>query len=197
MNMDDNLLLVPLRNGDDRAWKQLFNTHYPVMCHLAFQYVKDDITAAALVDDVMADLWEKRGAIRIKQSLRSYLLSSVRNRCINYLRSFHIKNLKPLEAERFLEREVVDGTYPLGKMLDDEMIEAVRQAVDSLPDECRRILLKNKEDGLKYEQIANELGISVNTVKYHMKNAFALLRDKLGDYVGIFSLPVLLSILSK
>ena len=91
----------------------------------------------------------------------------------------------------------MDGTYPLGKMLDDEMIEAVRQAVDSLPDECRRILLKNKEDGLKYEQIANELGISVNTVKYHMKNAFALLRDKLGDYVGIFSLPVLLSILSK
>lgn len=197
MNMDDNLLLVSLRNGDDRAWKQLFNTHYPVMCHLAYQYVKDDFTAAALVDDVMADLWEKRGSIKIKQSLRSYLLSSVRNRCINYLRSFHIKNLKPLEAERFLERDVVDGTYPLGKMLDDEMIEAVRQAVDSLPDECRRILLKNKEDGLKYEQIANELGISVNTVKYHMKNAFALLRDKLGDYVGIFSLPVLLSILSK
>ena len=195
--MDDNLLLVSLRNGDDRAWKQLFNTHYPVMCNLAYQYVKDDFTAAALVDDVMADLWEKRGSIKIKQSLRSYLLSSVRNRCINYLRSFHIKNLKPLEAERFLERDVVDGTYPLGKMLDDEMIEAVRQAVDSLPDECRRILLKNKEDGLKYEQIANELGISVNTVKYHMKNAFALLRDKLGDYVGIFSLPVLLSILSK
>lgn len=195
--MDDNFFPTSLRKGEDQAWKQLFNIHYPVMCHLAFQYVKDDFTAETLVEDIMADLWEKRESIKIKQSLRSYLLSAVRNRCINYLRSFHTKNLRPLEAERFLEKEVTDGSYPIGKMLDDEMIEAVNQAVNSLPDECRRILLKNKEDGLKYEQIASEMGISVNTVKYHMKNAFALLRSKLKDYMPFFSLPVLLSMLSK
>lgn len=195
--MEDRKYILMLEKGDERAWRRLFDDNYAIMCHLAFQYVRDHFTAETLVDDVMADMWEKRNSIQVRTSLKAYLLSCVRNRCINYLRSFHIKNMQPLACETLLEPEVIDGSYPLGKMLDQELESVVREAVASLPDECRTVLLKSRVDGLRYEEIAAEMGISVNTVKYHMKNAFSILREKLGNYAVVFSLPVLLSVLSK
>ena len=77
------------------------------------------------------------------------------------------------------------GDYPLGRLLEQELEDKVHDAVNGLPEDCRRVFLMSRVDGLKREEIAEKLDISVNTVKYHLKNALSLLNDELGKYMTI------------
>ncbi len=76
-----------------------------------------------------------------------------------------------------------DGSIPLGKLLDDEFRSVVISAINSLPEDSRKVFELSRNIGLKYEDIAQELGISVNTVKYHMKQSLSILRSLLEKYL--------------
>nr|WP_238319211.1 sigma-70 family RNA polymerase sigma factor [Segatella baroniae] len=75
-----------------------------------------------------------------------------------------------------------DRSHPLGHLLEKELEQAVGEAVERLPEDCRRVFKMSRFDGKKNAEIAQELGISVNTVKYHIKNALRLLQQQLGKY---------------
>ena len=81
------------------------------------------------------------------------------------------------------ERYIQLDDYPLGRLLERELEHEIRRSVAALPAECRQVFLKSRFERKKYEEIAAELGISVNTVKYHIKNALARLHDSLGKYL--------------
>lgn len=87
------------------------------------------------------------------------------------------------EDDEFLDLYFVDEEDPSGGLMLEELEQKIYDVVDSFPVECRRVFLLSRERGLKYEQIALELDISVNTVKYHMKNALMKLRAHLRDYL--------------
>lgn len=165
-----------LRKGEERSWRKLFEVYYVIMCQVAYQYLKDSFTAETMVEDVICRLWERREALNIDGTLKSYLLQSVRNSCLDYLRSFHVKNLVALPSEEYLDDRVLDGSYPLGQLISDEFEAKVQKVIDTLPEETRTVFIKSREEGLKYKDIALEQGISVNTVKYHIKKALSAIR---------------------
>lgn len=187
MESTEALLVQQLKNGVDAAYKYLYDQHYQILCHVAAQYVKDDFLAETIVGDVIFHLWEVRETIEINTSVRSYLMTCVRNRCIDYLKSqYHKREVAHSDTglrDFPVLQYVKDDDYPLGKLLEKELEDEIMNAINRLPDECRRVFNMSRFENRKYEEIAQELKISVNTVKYHIKHALALLHEDLGKYL--------------
>ena len=141
------------------------------------------------VGDVVFNIWEHRKTLEIHTSLKAYLIKSVRNRCINYLEHLKVKR----QSEQILEQQhskqqkeyFSDIDYPLAKIITMEMEESLAKAITALPDECREVFRLCRMEELSYAEVSAQLHISVNTVKYHMKNALAQLREQFKDYLSI------------
>lgn len=182
-------IIKQLKDGDNEAYKWIYDHHYTVLCDVAYQYLHDAFLAKAMVGDVIFHLWEVRDTLHVSSSLRSYLVRAVRNRCLDHLKSEHAQrevtfsSLTPEDLDADEGRYGLSDNYPLGKLLERELEAEIRTAIRNLPAECRRVFLKSRFEEKKYEEIAEELHISVNTVKYHMKNALSLLQQALGKYL--------------
>ena len=189
MESTEALLVRQLKNGVDAAYKYLYDQHYQILCHVAAQYVKDDFLAETIVGDVIFHLWEIRETVEITVSLRSYLMTSVRHRCMDYLKSQHNQHEVAMSASGLQDFPVLDyiknDEYPLGRLLEQELEGEIMKAIGRLPEECRRVFRMSRFEEKKYEEIARELQISVNTVKYHIKHALALLHEDLGKYLTV------------
>lgn len=192
---EEQLLINLLKQGKEAAYKTLYEKHYAVLCHVARECLGDAYTAETIVGDVIFHLWEIRESLEIRISLRSYLLQAVRNHCLDYLSSRRERTEVTFSAlegtegvQPLSERYLLSDTYPLGHLLEKELEQQISQAIAALPGECSQVFLKSRFDGKKYEEIAAELGISVNTVKYHIKNALARLHTSLEKYLFAFFL---------
>jgi len=189
MKYSEQQLLEHLKTGDERAWKQVFDEHWLSMCYLAMQYLPDEFQARTAAQDVMSHLWEIRDSLDVNRSLRAYLLQATRYRCLNILASLpERRKSSMLEIDRILEVEMTDTGHPLNLLMEKELEGRVTSAIRELPPQARNVFVKSRYDGLTYEQIARQLGISINTVRYHMKVALGLLKEKLGKFVWIFVL---------
>ena len=179
----DEVNIALLRAGDENAWRDVFHRHYPAMCHVAEVYLHDNYLAEAVAENVMSHLWEIREQVQISVSLRSYLLRATRNRCLDYIKT-RGRLERGLPGDTGLDTlSVWTEEHPFSRILEKEMEGYLLKAVENLPAENRTVFKKSRLEGLKYSEIAAELGISVNTVKYHMKRALAILRDEFGKYL--------------
>ena len=187
MEQTEALIVEQLRQGKERAYKFLYDQHYQILCHVASQYVKDDFLAETIVGDVIFHLWDVRHSLDITTSIRSYLMQSVRNRCMDYLKSQYNQCELVMSSPGLLDFPVINyikgDDYPLGRLLEQELEGEIMKAIGRLPDECRRVFRLSRFEERKYEEIAKELNISVNTVKYHIKRALALLHEYLSKYL--------------
>ena len=191
-NSDQNSMVNALKKGNEKAYRMLYDQYYDMLCALAYQYVKDDFIAESIVGDVVFNIWEHRKTLEIHTSLKAYLIKSVRNRCINYLEHLKVKR----QSEQILEQQhskqqkeyFSDIDYPLAKIITMEMEESLAKAITALPDECREVFRLCRMEELSYAEVSAQLHISVNTVKYHMKNALAQLREQFKDYLPILAI---------
>lgn len=187
MEHTEKLIVDQLKRGNEEAYKYIYDHHYVLLCHVANQYVRDAFLAETIVGDVIFHLWEIRDSLNITTSVRSYLIRAVRNRCLDYINSepekkeVSFSGLVPqdMPEEGYLQSD----NYPLGTLLERELENEIRIAIRKLPAECRRVFEKSRFEEKKYEEIAAELNISINTVKYHIKNALALLQKELSKYL--------------
>lgn len=180
MNQEQDLRLNSLA-----TFEKLFNNYYSMLCLVAYDLVKSRHLAEEIVDEVFVAVWQKRDEIKINQSIRAYLVKSVKNRCINWF--------EQTKAERMVMTNVADisvydsilwnDDYPLGKLLEQELRNSINESIDALPEHCRQIYQLSRNEDLTYEEIASRLNISVNTVKTQMKIALAQLRKALNDYL--------------
>lgn len=123
MDPNDALIIRQLRAGREEGYRYLFDHHYQVLCHIASRYVHDDFLAETIVGDVIFHLWEKRASLEISNSLRSYLVRSVRNRCLDYLDSRPVRSevSSGLEEDFPVISYAKGSDYPLGRLLEKEL----------------------------------------------------------------------------
>lgn len=187
MDRTEEIIVKQLVEGKEKAYEFLYDYHYPALCHIAEQYVKDVFLAETIVSDVIFHIWEIRFTLFINTSIRSYLAQSVRNRCLNYLNAQVQQREKVLNKGNLtdipLVKYIQSDDYPLGRLLVDELEDEIKAAIDRLPEECRRVFRLSRFEGKKNQEIAHDLGISINTVKYHIKRALALLEEDLHKYL--------------
>lgn len=181
-----------IRMGNLITFEQLFNDYYNYLCYVAIEFVKEKQAAEEIVSDVFFSLWEKRESIQINSSLSAYLIRAVKNRCINYdLHNKAEQRFRRNIAERLVQYSST-AEYPIGGLLTKELTVLIKRSIDSLPEQCRQVFLLSRDEELKYEEIAERLNISINTVKTQMKIALSKLRISLKDYlvfiIGFFML---------
>ena len=189
--MMDSLILKQLRAGDEKVFREIYDRHYVLLCRFANQILNDAALSEEIVDDVIFYLWEHRKEVEITYSIRAYLMKAVRNRCLNELNSRARREellfssfLLP-ENMDFLDTLFTETEHPLGMLLEQELEDELYRSIEELPAECRTVFKKSRFEQKKYEEIALELGISVNTVKYHIKQALAFLQKRLGNYLKL------------
>lgn len=188
MDYSEKLIINGLKVGDQEAYRYVYDTHYQVLCYTANKYVHDQFVAETIVGDIIFKLWERRESIDINTSLRSYLARSVRNASLDYLRSK--RQRYEVAQSRLADNDDIDDTMgmasgddPLANVIGDELEARVEEAISALPYESRRVFEMSRFMGKKQAEIADELGISVSTVKYHIGNALKLLTRDLGKYI--------------
>ena len=182
MKITENNIIESLKSGEEQAFRYIYDKYYGYLCAIAKGYLSDNDAAETVVGDVIYNIWEIRKNLNIHTSLRSYLIRSVKNRSINYLQQEYIE----IESFYFIEEE-----HPLEKMLETELEKTIKSAIHTLPDECRTAFILSRYHDMKYEEIASQMNISVNTVKYHIKNALSKLRTELKDYLVVLLLFLL------
>ena len=190
-SMTEKQLIEELRCGNESAFRRIYDRHYVPLCRFADLFLHDTSLSEEVVDDAIFYLWEHRSEVEITYSLRAYLMKSVRNRCLNELNSLaHREELRfssfslPENAE-FLDTLFIEKDHPLGYLLEQELEEELERSIEALPEECRVVFKKSRFEQKKYEEIARELNISVNTVKYHIKNALAFLQKRMSGYLKL------------
>ncbi|MEN8250372.1 MAG: RNA polymerase sigma-70 factor [Bacteroidota bacterium] len=175
-----------LESGDIHTFEMLYNEHYTSLCHFSQRFVFDLDTAKEIVQDVFIRIWEKRSSLPAEISLKTYLYTSVRNKCIDYLKHLKVEN----EFHKMRIREILESgnntsnsmDHPLDGLISKELENVIVDAIENLPEKCREIFELSRFEGLKYREIAEELNISVKTVETQMSRAFASLRKKLPGY---------------
>jgi RNA polymerase sigma-70 factor (family 1) len=185
--MDETELIRGLKEGSEEAFEAVFNKHFSKLCLYAEHYVRQKHIARDIVEDFFCDFWMNSSGIIIESNLPGYLYRSIHNRCLKYLRHEKIKQ-KHLESKRYVFTdaellEPVSDDYPEATLISRELTEDIRNAVQSLPEECRKIFSMNRFENLTYSEISHKLGISINTVKTQMARALCKLRIKLKDYL--------------
>ncbi|CAK7065996.1 MAG: hypothetical protein PARBA_02507 [Parabacteroides sp.] len=187
MNVKEHVIIKGLCDGDQRAYRYLYDRHYVVLCQFANAWVNDPFLAETIVGDVISHMWEIRNTLNIKISLRAYLMRAVRNRCLNHISSE--KERREICQSRidtdtsFLDTTMQPEEQPLGRLLEQELEDEIIKSILGLGAECRKVFEKSRFEYKNNEEIAAELGISVNTVKYHIKIALNHLRQDLGRYL--------------
>ena len=146
--LPEEKLLTLLRNGEESAYRDIYKRHYAILCHYAQTFLRDGFLSEAVVNDTIYHLWEIRENVLITSSLRQYLMSAVRNRCLNYLKANRRENASLEDAVRvYLGEEVV-----LGKMLAQEQEKALMDAIEDLPEECRTVFKMSRFDSYRDRQ---------------------------------------------
>jgi len=177
--MDDRELLAKLRSGDEGTYDTVFRTWYPVLVRVAGALLHDTDAAEEVAQDVMHELWRRRQVMDAEVSLRAYLLRSVRNRSLNYLRHLRVRRETQGEIEQGYNAPIASDQPLVARELSD----ALQKALDELPPRCREVFDLSRVHNLKYAEIADSLGISQKTVEAQMGKALRHLRERLAQWL--------------
>jgi len=176
-----------MQHLEQQEFENLFRTEFAGLCFFAQKYVKDLEAAREIVQESFIQLWEKRDTLDTSRNIKSYLATSIRNKCLNYLRDNKKFNAHILQLENLLEL-TVEPEHDV--LVEKELHNAIQLALDELPEKCREVFVLNRYDNLRYKEIADKLGISVKTVEAQMSKALQHLRIKLAVYLTVLLLII-------
>lgn len=180
MNVGDKSLISRIRLGDTEAFKELFYLYSGRLCSWAYKITNDRHIAEDIVQDFFIKYWEKKEILEFNPSFLSYAYRAVYNSSLNYVRD----NEKYIYGYELTLLNISEKEF--AKDEDQELQKVLMKAVDELPDKCKRIFIESTFKKRKYAEIAEEYGISVNTVKVQVSKAYRLLREKIDPATLLF-----------
>lgn len=172
---DGQWMLASFKEGGEKAFRHYYEMYYNSLCLFGIRVVHDEEVAMDIAQDVFVALWNARRTIASELHLKMFLYQAMRHRCMNHLRG--LRSLKKFSEEyRQLESEADYRDL----VVEEEVYRLVMREIDLLPEEQRKVIQLHL-DGKGNTEIAEMLGISVNTVKTHKARARQQLRAKLKD----------------
>lgn len=165
-----NLVIREIQKGNQEVFKRFFTENYKNLVLYANNYLFDQQASQDIVQEIFIQLWEKSERININTSLQAYIRIMVRNRCLSYLKSIKIvDNFGMLEANINL---ITDHNIDSAEKEDKKIIyHQILKIIDSLPEKMQQIVKLKLLEDYTYKEIAEELDISVNTVKTQLRRA--------------------------
>lgn len=174
---DHIFLIEALNKGDRRAFKYLYSNYYNELCTYVNSLSHDADLAEDIVQNVMINIWNMKPHININTSVKSYLYKSVYHHFIDAYR----KKQKELNYVDHMKAKALTYFIDEKSEVIEKKIKIVQLEIEKLPTKCREAFLLNKVNGLKYKDVADELGITVKTVEAHVHKALVRIRKSLDD----------------
>ncbi|PBQ34937.1 RNA polymerase sigma-70 factor [Sphingobacteriaceae bacterium] len=160
----------------------MFNTYYQSLCNYACSMLKDIDEAEEVVQNTFFNIWNKREALQISSSFKSYVYRAVHNDCLNKIKHGKVKAVYAADYKSSMGGGFDDSA----KVLESkELGKQIHEAISSLPEQCGIVFKLSRFENLKYSEIAEHLDISVKTVENHMGKALKILRGHLKDYLPL------------
>jgi RNA polymerase sigma-70 factor (family 1) len=174
----DYVLLLEFQKGSERAFDKVFKYFHPMLCVFAERILHNQPIGQDIAQDCLIKVWNKRLDFPDFFKLKSFLYTSVRNACFNELEKEKVK----IKYQSSLEKiEPVDDYNPLMDMIYSEVISRIFAKVDTLPEQCKKVISLTFIDGKTPKEISAELNITVSTVNSQKMRGLQLLRTKLSE----------------
>jgi RNA polymerase sigma-70 factor (family 1) len=171
--------------GDLKTFEMVFRDYYKPLVQYGNTLLKDPDETEDVVQQVFVSVWEKRTQLDIHTSIRALLYKAVHNACLNRIKHYKVR---AVHAEEWKATQFA-GTDDASELLQaDELNGRIQQAVETMPEQCARIFKMSRFEQLKYQEIADELGLSIKTVENQMGKALKIVREALKDYLPLFIL---------
>jgi len=168
------------RHDDEKALKELFDLFYGKLIEVSKFYVNDHFSAQDVVSVVFIKLWNSRADLEKIQNINSYLFVMTKRQSLNYIRDNKKRDFYPLEE--WDTQGFVELRSPEKQLLSKEFIEILNTAIQDLPSKCRLVYSLVKDEGMKYQEVAELLDISIKTVEMHVGKALKRIKIAFDDY---------------
>ena len=179
--LNELLVLKKIKEGDIRAFEELFRCYYFPLCCYAAGITGQMEVAEEIVEELFYVLWKERERLQIFQSVKSYLYRATRNQSLQYCEHEEVRN-RYREAVLFTSCPE-DSTDPHQQMECEELQKFINNALEKLPVRRRQIFEMHRLEGQKYVEIATRLSLSVKTVEAEMTKALRTLREEVEIYI--------------
>lgn len=176
-------LVCCLRQGDMKAFDELYYRYLPKLLGFAYRYLNDEQEAEETVQEIFIRIWEKRGNLNENRNFKSYLFQSVKNQLLNKLRD----QKKKCAIEDIPEKYCVSTENVFEKLTYKELETTTFELIKNLPKTRQKVFVLNKIDGLSQDEIASRLRLSKRTVEHHIYLATKFLKGELTQNVSMYS----------
>ncbi|MCE5346530.1 MAG: RNA polymerase sigma-70 factor [Bacteroidales bacterium] len=177
----ERVLVIKLIGGDKEAFSTIFSAYYRDLVMFALSFTRERDTAEEIVQETFFKLWEDHESLKIDFSVKSYLLKSIQNRCIDLFRH---KKIRQIHLEEVKNNSVLFEYNTDNYILRSELEDQIKKSLLLIPPDCAEAFRMNRNDGYKYQEIAEKLNVSVRTVENRISKALHLLQEHLKDYLN-------------
>lgn len=168
------------REDDEKALKALFDAFYGKLIEIAKFFVDDQFLAQDIVSEVFIKIWKNRSNLEEIKSIDAYLYIATKRQSLNCIRDNKKKKLVALEK---LDTNIhVEYRSPENIFFSKEFASIINTAIQELPSKCRLVYTLVKDDGMKYQEVADTLGISIKTVEMHVGKALKRIKIAFDNY---------------
>ncbi|MFV0593226.1 MAG: RNA polymerase sigma-70 factor [Draconibacterium sp.] len=167
------------KERDALDFEKLFHQNYAPLVRFANNFLLDLNASEDIVQNAFVYFWENRNELRITKSERAYLFQSVKNSCLNHLRSIKIR-----DKHQLLYIETIVRLSEVNTQLDSEIIDEIKLIIDELPAKMCQIFHQKYIEDLSIKEIAAQMSISENTVKVHLFKGRSAIRQMIGLVSG-------------
>lgn len=176
---------------ENTAFSKIYRIYFPKLVRFSREYVVSTEDAENIVQDIFMYLWEHRDMLESLTNPNAFLFTLTKNRCIDFYRHKVRTESKKESLDALPERELKLKMEALQQFDEnmftvDDIDALLNKAIDHLPEKCRQVFILSRMEGLKHEEIATQLNISVNTVQNHIVTALRKLKVELKDYLPLF-----------
>lgn len=194
MSAIDDLLVAQLKSHNQEAFRRLFDLYRNDIYGYSLGLLKKNDLAEENVQEVFLKVWLHRETLDPSKSFKSYIFTIARNQAFNMLSkaSYETKLREEIFFESQQSYEDTDYRVRLEQCEDIE-----RQALDNLSEKRRLIFNMSRQDGKSYEEISQELGISISTVKNQMSKALESLRVFFSTHDEVFILLLYIAVFAR
>lgn len=175
---------------DTRLFSTLFEQYKEPFILFAHSYIRDRAAAEDIYVEAMMQYWEKRHELSYDTNIPAYILTSIKNRSLNHLRHLQVRAEAEEQMLNHSTRELnfrissLESCDP-SELFAIEMREIIRKTLDELPEQTRSIFYKSRYENKTNNEIAEELGVNIKTVEYHISKTLKILRTRLKDYLPL------------
>ena len=187
LNLTGKEVIRQLKSDDPIVFESLYRFFSPKLNYFTNQYLLDSEASRNIVQDVFTELWDRRKTFREDTNIQAWMFTVTKNKSLKYInkqksREKYSHHLKTRQLE--INQKALEG-FDTSSFMFEELLSLIETALNKLSPSCRKVFEMSRFNGMKNQQIADELNLSIKTVEAHISKALKLFHSELKDYLPV------------